>query len=75
MRFDPGPCPICGAAHTACTSGSGPILVVQQPARDAAAAIDAPGPPLVAEIVQATLPPGQVTSGTYRRPKKGPSGS
>lgn len=37
FRSDPGPCPVCGAAHTACTPGSGPILVEQLPQRDAAA--------------------------------------
>jgi hypothetical protein len=35
IRSDPGPCPICGAAHCAC--GGGPILVEQLPQRDAAA--------------------------------------
>jgi hypothetical protein len=35
VRTDPGPCPICGSAHTACTSDSGPIVVTQLPARDA----------------------------------------
>jgi len=69
FRRDPGPCPICGAAHAACTTDSGPVLVEQLPARDAAAAHPA-APPLVAEIVQATLPPGEFTSGTYRRAKK-----
>jgi hypothetical protein len=38
MKTDPGPCPICGAAHTACRSDSGPIAIVQLPARDDAAA-------------------------------------
>jgi len=33
-RTDPGECPICGAAHSAC--GGGPITVVQLPALDAA---------------------------------------
>lgn len=83
MRFDPGPCPICGAAHTACTGSRGPIVIPQLPARDAAAALD-PGselrspedmptlepPPLIAELVQPTLPPEQVTTGTYRRGKR-----
>lgn len=73
---DPGECPICGAAHTACTAGGknapivgGPItsaqsIAVPQPASHAA---PAPAPPLAAELAQATLPPGQVTTGTYRR--------
>lgn len=76
-RVDPGPCPICGAAHTACTASPAPILVPQLPARDASARELEPvplvgavePPPLVAEVVQETLPPGQFTSGTYR-PKK-----
>jgi hypothetical protein len=69
-RRDPGPCPVCGAAHSACTTDSGPVTIVQLPARDAAREL-AP-PPLVAEIVQETLPTGQVTTGTYRRGKKTP---
>jgi hypothetical protein len=35
FRQDPGPCPICGAAHSACTADSGPITLVQLPQRDA----------------------------------------
>jgi hypothetical protein len=49
--------------------------VAQAPARDAAAgavalAVAIAASPLVAEVVQATLPPGAVTTGTYRRRKK-----
>ena len=37
LRRDPGPCPVCGAEHTACTATPGPALAVAQlPARDAA---------------------------------------
>lgn len=25
FRRDPGPCPVCGKAHSACTSDTGPI--------------------------------------------------
>lgn len=35
LRSDPGPCPICGAPHAACTATSGPVTVQQLPARDA----------------------------------------
>jgi len=66
-RRDPGPCPICGAPHSACTTDSGPVTIVQLPARDAAECVP---PPLVAEIVPETLPPGQFTTGTYRGSKK-----
>lgn len=40
FRQNPGPCPICGQAHTACTgsSSTGPIEITQLPARDAALA-------------------------------------
>jgi hypothetical protein len=73
FRRDPGPCPICGAPHCACGGGD-PIEVVQLPQRDAAAAAADSAPPaaptLVAEQVQATLPPGHFTSGTYRGTKK-----
>lgn len=76
-RGDPGPCPICGAAHTACTGIRGPVVVRQLPARDAAAGelepvpmVEELAPPrLQAEVVQETLPAGQVTTGTYRRKK------
>jgi hypothetical protein len=37
-RRDPGACPICGAAHCAC-GPTGPITVVQLPARDAALSV------------------------------------
>jgi len=67
-RNDPGECLICGAAH--CSCGGGPIEVAQLPQRDAAAAAELARVPLQAEIVQASLPTGQVTSGTYRREKK-----
>jgi hypothetical protein len=63
-RRDPGDCPICGAAHCACDGG--PIEIAQLPARDAAAALERQPLGLVAETVQATLPPGQVTTATYR---------
>lgn len=65
-RPDPGPCPICGKAHTACTANTGPITVAQLPARDALPKGELEPPPLVAEVVQETLASGQVTSGTYR---------
>lgn len=61
-RASVGACPICGAAHTSCTTGSGPITSVMLPARDA----EVQAPPLVAELVQATLPAGQFTTGSYR---------
>jgi len=47
FRQDPGPCPICGAAHSACTAGGGrPITVRQLPERDARAAREAPPAPV-----------------------------
>ncbi len=58
---DPGPCPICGAAHTACTGDSGAITVAQLPARDAAA----PPRPAISKP-PASLKPGEVTTATYR---------
>lgn len=78
-RRDPGPCPVDDTPHTACcTPTSGPITIVQLPARDgyvppplvgglsAPAAAELTPPPLVAELTQARLPAGQVTTGTYR---------
>jgi hypothetical protein len=67
-RWDPGDCPICGAPH--CSCGDGPITDVQLPNRDAAAALEPTPATTQAEVVQATLPPGQFTTGTYRGTKK-----
>lgn len=68
VKVDPGECLICGAQH--CSCGGGPIEVAQLPQRDAAAAAELARVPLVAEVVQATLPAGQFTTGTYRGKKK-----
>jgi hypothetical protein len=65
---DPGPCPICGAAHSCCVEGpGGAIIIEQQPASAATRA------QLRATAIQPTLPPGEFTTGTYRRtpPRKG----
>ena len=70
-RLDPGPCPICGKAHSACTADSGPIEVVQLPARDAAARM-VPDPLLGPLAAQASdgeaggAAPREFTTGTYR---------
>lgn len=61
-RPDPGPCPICGAAHTACTTDTGPgIAIPQLPERDAAPLAVA-GPP----------EDHAFTTGTYVRAKHNP---
>jgi hypothetical protein len=74
-RCDPGPCPICGAAHTACT-GTTPAPVVQMtPARDALStagetndrAVRAPG-----DVPSHTESP-PFTTATYRRKRRGGS--
>jgi len=76
-RRDPGDCLICEAPH--CSCGGPGLEVVQLPARDAAVE-GKPGvfvaptsasifAPLRAATVQATLPAGQFTSGTYRGTK------
>lgn len=50
---DPGPCPICGAPHMACTTlRPGPVVIPQLPARDKATA--ATGAP--AAVVDAVAP-------------------
>lgn len=76
FRIDPGPCPICGTPHAACSASDGPIVVRQLPLRDGAApttiVVEAPAAPrLEADKVQETLPPGQHTSGTYRGRRAG----
>ncbi len=70
-RVDPGECLVCGAAHCACTD-SGPVIVSALPQRDASAAAAQALVPSLADQVQATLPPGAFTTGTYRRLKKSP---
>lgn len=74
---DPGPCIVCDAPHTTCTAPTttpgrviapmfttrGPLIIPIRP----------PGPIAstpVQEAVQATLPPGSFTTGTYRRGRK-----
>jgi hypothetical protein len=60
-RFDPGPCPICGAAHTACQADSGPITITQLPARDALQTVGE---------IQSTEPPAELVPplGTVAEP-------
>jgi hypothetical protein len=64
VRIDPGPCPICGAEHSACTSDTGPIAVAQLPARDALAQSQGS---LASETVSLAL--GQFSTATYRGTK------
>lgn len=57
---DPGECIVCGAPHCSCVHGAdGRIVIDQLPASTAAAKLHA-------TTVQATLPPGEFTTGTYR---------
>jgi hypothetical protein len=59
------------APHTTCTSADygGRIVIAQLPARDASGT----APPLKAETIQATLPAGQFTTGTYRGARPRPT--
>jgi hypothetical protein len=81
-RQDPGPCPICGQDHAACTTDSGPVVVPQLPARDAmpiAASGDkaaADSDSLAQGATQAAAPapeppPVAFTTKTYDRAKHG----
>jgi hypothetical protein len=76
IRRDPGPCPVDDMPHTTCTSPDYAITIVQLPARDGVAnpplvgALPLVVPQLLAEQVQQTLPPGQFTSGTYRKKRR-----
>lgn len=55
FRQDPGPCPICGAPHTACTTDNvAAMTTLQLPCRDAAAAAQ-------------PAPTPEFTTATYRR--------
>jgi hypothetical protein len=58
------------ATASARASAMSPLGTLAAPAREATAVDPAPHVATVAERVQATLPPGHFTSGTYRRPKK-----
>ena len=74
MRLDPGPCPICGQAHTACTADSGPIRVALVPQRDARLAtgeVQSLEPPaeLQPPIVETEAP--SFTTAEYSRAKHG----
>jgi len=71
-RRDPGPCPICGAAHHACGPG-GPIAVALVPARDSQmTARPSAAPPLgteaapASEVAAADAAPLSFTTATYR---------
>jgi hypothetical protein len=44
-RSDPGDCPVCGTAHSTCTTQPGPIALPQLPMRDAAASASRAGEP------------------------------
>jgi hypothetical protein len=79
-KRDPGPCPVDDAPHTTCTSPDyGSFAIPQLPSRDGVArdpiigAVQVPAAiaefhrtRLRAEVIQETLPPGQVTTATYR---------
>lgn len=72
FRTDPGPCPICGTAHSACTADAGPIAIEQLPARDALAAAAQPLEP-PAELVQPIADvPATFSTSEYSRAKHGP---
>jgi hypothetical protein len=73
FRQDPGPCPICGQAHSACTSSPGPITLAQLPARDAlqATAQSQEPPAELAPIVTEPIPVPFSTS-DYKRSEHGP---
>ena len=61
-RQSPGPCPICGAAHTACTAmGPAGVVIDQLPARTALARETPPDAPLETVV--------EFTTGTYERKK------
>jgi hypothetical protein len=65
---DPGPCPICDAPHTTCTVDAQGALIVPSLVSNAAASVPKP-PPLRAELRQATLPPDEFTTATYKSPR------
>jgi hypothetical protein len=78
VKRDPGPCPVDDAPHTTCCAPDPVVIaIVQMPMRDGltppplVGAVPTPTP-LLAERIQATLPEGHVTSGTYRQKRRRP---
>ncbi len=72
-RLDPGPCPICGAAHTACTADVGPIVMAPFPQRDALHLEAQPIEPPVELVVPPPEPvPVSFSTAEYRRATHGP---
>jgi len=76
FRTDPGPCPVCGAAHSACTAPNTDSLAVPQlPARDAAmaasraAALSTHPPTAPASALDEADAADSFTTATYRGPK------
>ena len=83
FRADPGPCPIDDSPHTTCCApgvatgsaitvsllGASAPVTVTTPAPPPVNGAPAP-PPLRAVVTQATLPPNQFTTATYRRKRK-----
>lgn len=65
-RQDPGPCPVCGREHSACTTDSGPVTIVQLPARDAAAATSDVSSPTFSTSETAPPAPAELSTKTYR---------
>jgi len=71
-RIDPGPCPVCDAPHTTCTSPDyRGITVRQAPARDAALAAEQ-ARTAAAAASSAPAPAGTFTTATYRGRKRVP---
>lgn len=80
FKKDPGPCPVDDFPHTTCVSSDYiGYAIPQLPSRDGvvrdpivgavqvpAAVAEYQRTRLRAEVIQETLPPGQVTTGTYR---------
>ncbi len=64
FKRDPGECIVCGAAQCAC--GGAAIARPQTPCLDARARLA-----LAADRIQATRPPGQVTTAMSRRARHG----
>lgn len=64
FRQDPGPCPVCGAPHTACTApNTAAMTTALLPCRDAAQAAAAAVTPPPAPA----LGPQDFTTASYRR--------
>jgi hypothetical protein len=66
-RQSPGPCVVCGSAHSVCPAGDGAIIVIEQLASPVAVVVHVGTPPIAqpeAPVSPDTVKPARSTPGT-----------